>query len=158
MNTIELGEKGKSDPMVKVGLSIILISALVWPVIPTALGIDGWEILGWVFAAIVIFVIGFILLIVALIMKYIRGKKDDYPPLIAKSADADDGSDSPSSISIVQIGSEPIPLTWKQLGLGVLPVILVLIPLTIFLVTGGRGELYNDESVILALTNTEGTE
>ena len=42
MNTIELGEKGKSDPMVKVGLSIILISALVWPVIPTALGIDGW--------------------------------------------------------------------------------------------------------------------
>ena len=64
--------KSNANKVAKVGFGFLICAVLAWPVLPEILGIDGWEILGWLFAAFVILCIGIIILIVAGIMKLIE--------------------------------------------------------------------------------------
>ena len=54
------------------GLVVLLISAIVWPVLPFLLGIEGYENLFWLFGAFLVFSLGVIVLIVAGIMKLLH--------------------------------------------------------------------------------------
>jgi hypothetical protein len=51
---------------VEVGLGILLVAVIVWPVIPALFGIDDWDVLVWMFAAFVILSIGIVILFVGL--------------------------------------------------------------------------------------------
>ena len=54
------------------GLVVLLISAIVWPVLPFLLGIEGYDNLVWLFGAFLVFSLGVIVLIVAGIMKLLH--------------------------------------------------------------------------------------
>ena len=54
------------------GLVVLLISVIVWPVLPFLLGIEGYEYLFWLFGAFLVFSLGVIVLIVAGIMKLLH--------------------------------------------------------------------------------------
>ena len=56
----------------KSGLVVLLISVIVWPVLPFLLGIEGYEYLFWLFGAFLVFSLGVIVLIVAGIMKLLH--------------------------------------------------------------------------------------
>ena len=51
---------------VEVGLVILLIAVIVFPVMPFLFGIDDYDILVWMFAAFIIFCIGIVVLFVGL--------------------------------------------------------------------------------------------
>ncbi len=51
---------------IEVGLCILLIAAIVYPVIPFLFGIDDALVLVWIFAALIIFCIGIVVLFVGL--------------------------------------------------------------------------------------------
>jgi hypothetical protein len=51
------------------GLVVLLISAIVWPVLPILLGVNGYEHIEWLIPSFFIFILGVMVLIVAGIMK-----------------------------------------------------------------------------------------
>jgi hypothetical protein len=54
------------------GLVVLLISVIVWPVLPFLLGIEGYDSLFWFVWAFLVFSLGVIVLIVAGIMKLLH--------------------------------------------------------------------------------------
>jgi hypothetical protein len=64
--------KSNANEVAKVGFGLLICAVLAWPVLPEILGIYGWEVLGWIFAAFVILCIGLVVLLVAGIMKFLR--------------------------------------------------------------------------------------
>jgi hypothetical protein len=135
------------------GLVVLLISVIVWPVLPFLLGIEGYENLFWLFGAFLVFSLGVIVLIAAGIMKIVTKKKQV------------EGTTPSTSIIIEQIKNEPEPFSWKQYGLGAaIPTFLLLIPIIIFYSIGEYGyadwqnsERWDDDQLV-KLSNSEGTE
>jgi hypothetical protein len=51
------------------GIVVLLISVIVWPVLPILLGVNGYEHIEWLIPSFFIFILGVMVLIVAGIMK-----------------------------------------------------------------------------------------
>jgi hypothetical protein len=68
------GNMGKTSPkeVAIAGLVVLLISVIVWPVLPFLLGIEGYDLLFWFVWAFLVFSLGVIVLIVAGIMKLLH--------------------------------------------------------------------------------------
>jgi hypothetical protein len=152
-NSENSGNKTPANKVAIAGSVILLCSAMVWPVLPYLLGIDGWDIYLWVMAATLMFTIGVVILIVAIIVEIVTKKKQV------------EGTTPSTSIIIEQIKNEPEPFSWKQYGLGAaIPTFLLLIPIIIFYSIGEYGyadwqnsERWDDDQLV-KLSNSEGTE
>jgi hypothetical protein len=64
--------KISAKEVAKSGLVVLLISVIVWPVLPFLLGIEGYDSLFWFVWAFLVFSLGVIVLIVAGIMKLLH--------------------------------------------------------------------------------------
>ncbi len=152
-NSENSGNKTPANKVAIAGSVILLCSAMVWPVLPYLLGIDGWDIYLWMMAATLMFTIGVVILIVAIIVEIVTKKKQV------------EGTTPSTSIIIEQIKNEPEPFSWKQYGLGAaIPTFLLLIPIIIFYSIGEYGyadwqksATLNDDQLV-KLSNSEGTE